>query len=168
MRSVISDSSPWIALGAIQKLHLLRDFYGTVIVPPAVWREVVEEGQGRADAMEMVTASAAGWVQVATPANDLLLQLLKRDLDDGEAEAIALAIEMKADLILLDETEARRIADTYGLKKTGTLGLLVRARKAGKIGSLKDELDRLRGTASFRLADRLYQQALATVGEKSS
>lgn len=168
MPSVISNSSPLISLSAIQRLDLLRDFFGTVIVPPAVWREVVEEGQGRAGAAEVETAGSEGWIRIETFSNDLLLRLLKRDLDDGEAEAITLAIETNAALILLDETEARRIADTYGLKKTGTVGILIRAKLAGKVDSLKDELNRLRSDAGFRLEDGLYRQALISVGENPS
>jgi hypothetical protein len=137
------------------------------MVPPAVWREVVEEGKGRAGVTEVETAVSEGWIQVETFSNDLLLRLLKRDLDEGEAEAITLAIETNANLIVLDETEARRIADTYGMKKTGTIGILIRAKLAGKIGSLKDEMDRLRSGAGFRLEDRLYYQALAAVGEST-
>jgi predicted nucleic acid-binding protein len=75
MPSVISNSSPLISLSAIQRLDLLRDFFGTVVVPPAVWREVVEEGQGRAGAAEVETASSEGWVRVETFSNDLLLRL---------------------------------------------------------------------------------------------
>lgn len=167
MPSVVSNSSPLISLSAIGRPDLLREFFWIVMIPPAVWREVVEEGKGRAGVTEVETAVSEGWIQVETFSNDLLLRLLKRDLDDGEAEAITLAIEANASLIALDETEARRIADTYGMKKTGTIGILIRAKLAGKIGSLKDEMDRLRSEAGFRLEDRLYHQALAAVGESA-
>ena len=71
-----------------------------------------------------------------------MLQLLRRDLDDGESEVIALAVEQRADLVLLDESDARRTADLYSLSKTGIIGLLIRAKQEGHIDSLKVELDR--------------------------
>jgi predicted nucleic acid-binding protein len=67
----------------------------------------------------------------------VFLQLLRRDLDDGEAEVIALAVEHRADLVLLDESDARKTEDVYGLSKTGIIGLLIRARREGRIESLK-------------------------------
>jgi predicted nucleic acid-binding protein len=129
---VICDSSSLIHLAGIGRLGLLRELYGKLIVPTAVWREVVEEGK----------------------------------LDDGEAEVISLAIELKASLILLDETEARRVAGLYELNKTGAVGVLIRARLEGKIESLRPELDRLRIESGFWIEERLYRQALSAVGEE--
>jgi predicted nucleic acid-binding protein len=80
------------------------------------------------------------------------LRLLKRDLDDGEAAVIALALERGADLVLIDESDGRRIADLYGLPKTGVLGLLLRAEK-------------LRQRGRFRIEERLVRQALHAAGE---
>ena len=107
MPTVISDSSTLIHLGGIGRLALLRELCGQIIIPPAVWREVVEEGKGRAGAAEVETAQKAGWIVLLPPTNEPLAFSLKRDLDEGEAEAIALALEHQADLILLDESEMR-------------------------------------------------------------
>lgn len=82
-----------------------------------------------------------------------------------EAETVALAVEQPADIVLLDEAEARKVADTYSLKKTGTIGLLMRAKNEGKIPALKDALDRLQNDAGFWVDAKLYAQALAAVGE---
>lgn len=100
-----------------------------------------------------------------SPTDINLLQLLKRDLDDGEAEVIALAIEQQTDLVLLDESEARRIATTYSLPKTGVVGLLIQAKREGHLDSLKVELDKLRGQGGFWLDNELYTRALNAVGE---
>jgi predicted nucleic acid-binding protein len=89
MPRAINDSSTLIHLCKIGHLELLREFWGELLIPPAVWREVVEEGQGRACSQELEAAAQLGWVKVVTPANAELLHLLKRELDDGEAEAIA-------------------------------------------------------------------------------
>ena len=124
MPLVISDSSTLIHLASIGRLELLREFYEGITIPPAVWREVVTEGKGRAGAAEVETAHDANWIEVAAPEDSNLLRLLKHELNEGEAEVIALAIERQADLVLLDETEARRIAELYHLSKTGVVGIL--------------------------------------------
>jgi len=165
MPGAISDSSTLIHLARTGHLGLVREFYGDVVIPPAVWREVVEEGEGRPGAREVQHAAQAGWIRVVAPANTSLLRLLSRQLDDGEAEAIALALEHAPEVILLDESDARRVADVYGLPKSGVIGLLIRAKIAGKIASLRQELDRLRRAGGFWVADDLCRRALEAVGE---
>lgn len=165
MREAVSDSSTLIHLALIGRLKLLQEYYDQVLIPPAVWREVVDEGQGRADAREVEDAAQSGWLKVVVPADEFLLRLLKRDLDEGEAEAIVLALEQKTAVILLDESEARKVAEMYGLHKTGVIGLLIRARLEGKIPLLRPELDRLRRVAGFWMGEDLYRHALQVVGE---
>lgn len=101
-----------------------------------------------------------------SPADEPLLRLLRRDLNEGEAEVIALALAQQADLVLLDESEARRIAELYGLVKTGVIGILMRAKREGKVQSLRVELDKLRHQAGFWIEEGLYHQALRAVGEE--
>lgn len=165
MGLVISDSSTLIHLAAIDRLALLKEFYGRIAVPPAVWREVVEQGEGRAGAVTVEQARQTGWIEILAPADTALLQLLQRDLDYGESEVIALAVERGAELVLLDESDARRTAELYGLSKTGVIGLLIRARQEEYIVSLKVELDRLLHQGGFWLEDNLYHRALDAVGE---
>lgn len=137
----VSDSSTLIHLALIERLPLLRTFYGGVVLPPAVWREVVEEGHGRPGAEAVRRASGEGWITIQAPRNEPLLRLLKHDLDEGEAEAIALAQELGAEWLLVDETDARKVAGLYGLGRTGTLGILIRGRLQGELPSLRAELD---------------------------
>lgn len=164
MPLVISDASTLIHLATIGRLALLNKFYVQITITPAVWREVVEEGAGRSGAQEVANARAAGWLEVIAPKGEALVRLLQRDLDDGESEVIALAIERRADLVLLDETEARRIARMYALPKTGVIGVLMRAKREGVIDSLRKELDNLR-LEGFWIEERLYREALIAVGE---
>ena len=165
MALVISDSSTLMHLARIGQIALLRDLYGSLTIPPAVWREVVSEGKGRPGANEVVAARQAGWLQVDKLADESYLRLLSRELDVGEAEVLALAIERAADLVLLDETEARRIAEVYGIAKTGVIGILIRARSEARIGALRPLLDALREQGGFWIADDLYSRALRSVGE---
>jgi len=88
-------------------------------------------------------------------------------LDAGEAEVIALGLEREDSLILLDESEGRRAAERYGLRKTGTIGILMRAKREGKISSLQAELDALR-RQMFRIDEQLYEQVLRVMGEGES
>ena len=100
MPGIISDSSTLIHLARIDRLSLLREMFGAIAIPPAVWQEVVMEGKGRSGAQEVRTAQNSGWIQVVDVADKPLLKMLKSELDNGEAEAIALAVEMEADLIV--------------------------------------------------------------------
>jgi predicted nucleic acid-binding protein len=109
---IVCDSSTLIHLAAIGRLHLLKDLYGTLTIPAAVWREVIEQGSGRPGVAEVAEAHRDGWIEIRPATNEPLLRSLKHDLDEGEAEVIALAIEQEAKLVLLDESEARRIAAT--------------------------------------------------------
>jgi predicted nucleic acid-binding protein len=123
-------------------------------------REDAELGQ-----LRLSKRGRGGWIEVVPCLDPGLLRLLKRDLDDGESEVIALAVEQKAMLVLLDETEARRTADLYGLSKTGIVGVLIRAKQERLIESLKTELDRLLNQGGFWIEERLYKRALKAVGE---
>jgi uncharacterized protein len=165
MGLIVSDTSTLIHLASIDRLDLLEMFFDQVTIPLAVWREVVEQGRGRAGALEVERARQAGWINIVQATDLALLRLLKRDLDDGEAEVIALAVEHRADLVLLDETDARATADLYGLSKTGVIGLLIRAKQEGYIGLLKPELDRLLHQAGFWIEESFYRRVLDVVEE---
>lgn len=162
---VICDSSTLIHLSAIGRLHLLRDIYGTLTVPATVWREVVEQGSGRFGVAEVEAARRDGWIEVRPVTNIPLLRSLKQNLDDGEAEVLALAVEAGASLVLLDESEARSMAGSLGVPKTGAIGVLIRAKVEGRIERLSDELVRLRTEGGFWMEERLYHLALQAVGE---
>lgn len=166
MRGAICDSSTLIHLAGIGRLELLKEFYETILITPAVWNEVVEEGKERLGAREVREANSTGWIEVIAPDNESVVRLLECELHKGEAETIALAIEQQSEVILLDELEARRVADVYGLRKTGVIGILIRAKLEGRVASLREELDRLREEADFWVGDEIYWQALKAVAEE--
>ena len=166
MPEAISDSSTLIHMAGIGRLGLLKEFYTEILITPAVWKEVVEEGKSRRGVGEVKEACNSGWMKVITPTNETVVRLLERELHKGEAETIALAVERHPEVIFLDELEARRVADVYRLRMTGTIGILIRARLAGKVASLREELDRLRNESGFWIRDEIYQKALQTVAEE--
>lgn len=166
MPAVVCDSSTIIHLSRINRITLLRDFHGKIVVAPAVWNEVVDEGQGRPGSSELKEARESGWIEVIAPENKPLIQLLERELHKGESETIALAADMHAVLVFLDESDARKAARALGLKISGVIGILTRAKLAGKVSSLRNELDRLKADAGFWIGDDLYHLVLKTVGEE--
>ena len=125
MQEAISDFSTLIHLAGIGRLELLKEFYERMLITPAVWKEVVEGGKERLGASEVKEANSSGWIEVIAPSNESVVRLLERELHKGEAEAIALGIEKRPEIILLDELEARRVADVQGLHKTGVIPYLI-------------------------------------------
>lgn len=100
--------------------------------------------------------------------NQALVTSLRRDLDKGESETIALAVELKADLILLDEKDGRQMAQRFGLNMAGVLGVLLEAKKKNLVGELRPQLDALRQSAGFYLSEGVYQQVLRLAGEQEN
>ena len=110
-------------------------------------------------------AGAAGWINRYSVKNQLLVDVLMRDIDRGEAESIALAIELEADLILLDEKEGRHVAQRLGLNVAGVVGMLLEAKKGGFVDNVRPHLDDLRHIAGFYLNKSIYQYVLDLAGE---
>lgn len=138
---VVSDSSPLIALAAVERLDMLHALFSNLTIPEAVHREIGIQGVARAGADAIV---AADWIERRAVANTKLADVLKGDLDEGEAEAIALALEMEAGLVLIDEQRARRRAADLGLTYTGVLGVVVRAKQQGLVREVRPLLIALR------------------------
>jgi len=160
MPGAIGDSSTLIHLAKIGRLHFLREFHTKILIAPAVWREVVEEGRDWPGSYELKEAKKAGWVEVVDPKNRTLIHFLRKDLHEGESETIALAVEKDPEIVFLDESEARRIARVYGLNITGVIGILIRAKREDMIPSLQEELDKLRDEAGFWIGEDVYIKAL--------
>ncbi len=159
---VVSNTSPLINLAWIGQLGILRELYGTIHIPEAVWHEIVVQGDGQPGAEEI---SNANWINTCAVDNKLLALALHQELDAGEAEAIALAIEQKAGLLLMDERLGRETARYFGLNYTGVIGLLIEAKQKGLIGSIRAYLDRLRTIAGFHISRSLYLKVLQDQGE---
>ena len=149
---VVADASPLVALARIGRLELLHSIFGGVLLPEAVWQELVGAGVERSGVSEFFEAS---WVQRRPAADSGLVALLRRDLGAGESEAIALAREIGADLLLIDERMGRLAAKRLGLKVTGLVGILIEARERGLITNAEEIVTDLHQKAGFWLSDEL-------------
>ena len=123
--SIVSNSSPLINLSRIGRLELLHHLYSELTIPRAVWREVVVEGAGKAGADAVKSAS---WIKNKTVSNKQLVRALQQELDPGESEAIALAVEIGAEFLLMDDHLGRESARHFGLRYTGLIGVLIEAK----------------------------------------
>lgn len=159
---IVANSSVLISLSAINQLDLLRKKFSEVLIPQAVQQEVVVEGKGQPGSQEV---QSADWIKVQGVRDRSFVRLLEAELDRGESEAIALAHELHAELVLLDEKDARRRAKRLGLEVLGTIGILIWAKKTGHIPKLQDQLDALQEKARFRMSHELYEKALKSVSE---
>lgn len=160
---VVSDSSVLIALSSTGFLALIKErFPAGIVIPEAVWREVVVDGGEKRGAHSVAKAD---WIRVASAKDRRTVSLLQTDLDLGEAEAIALAKEIDADVILIDERNARKAAQHMQLKVLGTVGILLWAKKAGRIQCLKTALDSLCIDGKFRVSPAPYERVLQESGE---
>ncbi len=157
---VVSDTSPILSLVLIGRLELLHDLYGTIMIPDAVRSEIVATEQSGAQEVAL-----ADWLVVRPIDSDIVLKLLLREVDRGEAEAIGLALQLNADVLLIDERKARHLAAYLELGVVGLLDVLQEAKQRQLITSVKPILDDLIARAHFRLSRKLYQRTLFTAGE---
>src|SRR5437016_8380113 len=161
MSIVVSDTSPIRALHFLKQTALLQHIFGTVIVPPAVASELAQPRTP----FESIDLSIMAFVEVRAPHDHQRVAQYAAVLDAGEAEAIALAVELGATL-LIDEIEGRAAAAAAGVPFVGVLGVLARAKREGLINELRPLIDRLRIELRFRIAEKLYKEFLDANGEK--
>jgi len=159
---VVSDTSPVLNLARIGRLDLLPSLYRQVLIPSAVYEELIRSKSDLPPAVEIVSQP---WLIVATANDQERVQELRGCLDPGEAEAIVLAIELRADLLLVDERRGRRVASAAGLAITGLLGVIATAKRAGLIDLAKPLLDELIQSARFWIGPDLYAEVLSELGE---
>jgi predicted nucleic acid-binding protein len=152
---VVSDTSPILNLAAVNKLHLLGDLYVEIVIPPAVAQELERNG------LQTIPL----WARVVAAHDQGEVECLREQLDPGEAEAIVVAGELVADLLLVDEKRGRRIAASRGLEVTGLLGVLAEAKARGLISRCKPILDDMIRLAGFWIGDDLRTRYLQGLNE---
>lgn len=159
MRKVVSNTTPIISLLKISKLSLLQELYGEIYIPHAVFKEI-EAGKEKVFYKDL---SKIDWIKIIDIEDKNALKYFL-DIDAGEAEAIILATELNADLILMDEKLGRFYANNANLTISGTVGILIRAKNLGFISAIKPLLIKLRQREVW-INDKLMNEALELAGE---
>lgn len=147
---IISDASPLIAMADIGALDLLRQLYKKVVITDIVRSEI--------------NAELPDWIEVTAAYDQKQLQILKLELDAGEASAIALALDNPQARLIIDENKGRSVAKRLGLKVTGTIGVIIKAKEQGLIHSGKDLLEKL-DQHGFWLSEKLKRQIMERMEE---
>ena len=145
---IIADTSCLILLEKIGELDLLKSIFGNVTITNEIVREFGSD--------------LPEWFTVRSVSNTNLRYDF--DLDPGEASAIALALELDSVLVILDDYKARKVAQRIGLAISGTLGVVLRAKRLNMIGSVRPLLERIQQT-NFRYSQKVFDQILSLAGE---
>jgi predicted nucleic acid-binding protein len=157
---IISDTSPLVCLQHLNKINILQQLFDKIIIPPAVFKELITFEIVEKDFLEKNT-----FIKIQEPQNLKLVNELLDVLDIGEAEAIALSIELKPDLLLIDEAQGREIATKYNIPIKGILGVLLLAKENKLIPVIRPLIERLISEINFRINNNLFQQVLIKANE---
>lgn len=156
---IVSDASPLISLALLDKLDLLNSLFDQVFVPEEVYRELTQKEKPYYDKFITYLEGKVKKVKDQTSVN-----ILKNDIDAGEAEAIVLALEEGIKDILIDDNKGRTKAKMNGLVPIGIVGLLLRAKQKGMVSEIKPLLDKLMNNKR-RVSQHLYEHAIFLAGE---
>lgn len=159
---IVSNTTPLIGLASIHRFDLLHRLFGIIYIPQAVYAESVISGREIGGAKREV--SSAEWIKTVSVHDRLKVDELLTDIDLGEAETIVLALEMKADWVLMDERKGRRKLSEYGSKKIGTLGILLKAKQVGLLPVIRTEIEEL-CRYGFSVSPGVVDMVLQEAGE---
>lgn len=161
---IVSNTTPISNLLHIDKISVLSELFGAVYIPEAVANEVNVVFSSYEEWQECVEGEQ---IIIQPISNTIFVKQLVPFLHQGEAEAICFSLEKKAKLCLIDDKDARTIAQLHNLPVTGTLGILLKAKKTGLISSVKQLIDKLRAEHHFWIREDMYQKVLHIAKEKA-
>ena len=161
---VVADTSVLLNLVFLNQEHILMSLFGNVLVSEAVASEFARMGASSGRFSGLVIPAFCQHRLISCMPTNLAADAR---LDAGEAESLALALELHADGVLMDESAGRSAAASLGVTAIGTLGILVRAKQAGLIDNIAPLLRRLIVDGRFRIAPALVRDALQKTGELS-
>ena len=159
---VVADTSVLINLVLVEQADLLRVLFHEVLIPPAVQSEFHRLG---ASGGRFAGLRVPDWVQVSEQVSIPELILQRANLDQGETEALALALAIHADAVLIDESTGRAATIEFGLTPIGVLGIMVRAKRHGHLAAVAPVVDELLVRANFRASPELVREVLRLAGE---
>ncbi|MFE4106087.1 DUF3368 domain-containing protein [Almyronema epifaneia] len=157
---VIVNTSPLLYLYQAGYLALLKQLYGKVITPMAVKKEL---DAGQQQGIQVPDLSQLEWLKVVTAQSSALVPVVT-DLGAGETEVLALCLENPNSLMILDDQLARRMANIYQLKYTGTLGVLIKAKQAGYLESIAPVITKFQSLGMW-LSANIMSEVLNLAGE---
>lgn len=156
---VVSDTTTITNLLKIDLLHLVQRLYREIIIPQAVYDELAKIPS------QKKLLKQTNWIRVRQVKDRMRVDKFQDYLDLGESEAIILALELNADILIMDERKGRKIAEEYGLAIIGLFGILIGAKRRGHIKSVKSHMDTLINDHSFRVNEAVYNQVLRLAKE---
>lgn len=150
LKAVISDASCLIILSKINELRLLNLVIGSIITTPEIALEVCFD--------------LPDWVEIVSPVNLQPLTEMPSSIDRGEATAIALALEHPEATLIIDDLTARNHAVRLGLHVTGTIGVIIKAKRDNHIPAIRPLIEKIRQT-NFRFSETVERNAYRLAGE---
>ena len=149
-KTIISDTSCLILLEKIGELDLLHEVFGEILIT----QDITDE----------YGSALPSWISIQNPTNKKYQEILEASIDKGEASAIALAVEFVNCLLIIDDLKGRNLAETLGIKITGTFGLILEAKLSGKISAVKPLLEKIKQT-DFHFSAEIEKKILAKANE---
>lgn len=161
MRKVVVNTTPLIALSHVGQLDILKKLYGEIIIPKAVYRELSVKTESTC---KKAVDRSLEWIRVENIKNQMAKTMYKTQLHDGEVEVMILSKEIAADVVIIDDSNAKKHAKYLGLPVTGTLGVLIKAKREGLINELKPILYQMTENGIY-ISQSLIELCLKQVGE---
>jgi len=161
MRKVVVNTTPLIALSHVGQLTVLKELYGEIIIPEAVYKELSVKSES---ICKRTVDSSLDWIRVENIQNQMAKTMYKTQLHEGEVEVMILAKEIGADVVIIDDANAKKHAKYLGLPVTGTLGVLIKAKQGGHIEALKPILYQMIEHGIY-ISNSLVDLCLKQVGE---
>ena len=162
MRKVVVNTTPLIALSHVGHLDILKKLYGEIIIPEAVYNELSVKAES---ICKKAVESSLDWIRVVKIQNQMAKTMYKTQLHDGEVEVMILAKEVVADVVIIDDANAKKHAKYLGLPVTGTVGVLIKAKQEGYINELRSILQRMVESGIY-LSQSLIELCLKQAGEE--
>lgn len=161
MHKVVVNTTPLIALSHVGQISVLKKLYGEIIIPEAVYKEVSVKTES---VCKKAVDSSLDWIRVEKIKNLMARDMYKTQLHDGEVEVMILSKEIEADVVIIDDANAKKYAKYLKLPVTGTLGVLVRAKREGHIDRLEPILRQMVEKGIY-ISQNLIELCLKQVGE---
>ena len=161
MRKVVVNTTPLIALSHVGQMDILKKLYGEIIIPKAVYRELSVKTESTC---KKAVDRSLEWIRVENIKNQMAKTMYKTQLHDGEVEVMILSKEIAADVVIIDDANAKKHAKYLGLPVTGTLGVLIKAKREGLINELKPILYQMTENGIY-ISQSLIELCLKQVGE---